>query len=91
MDGILRRPARRSRHIVRGNESLPPLDINASGYGAGGWDLTIAARLRATSSVTSSCATPPRRNNVPRRTSTTLRPSCLATSIARSRTSVPAM
>ncbi|AAV46449.1 unknown [Haloarcula marismortui ATCC 43049] len=26
-------------HIAEGTESLPPLDINASGYGAGGWDL----------------------------------------------------
>ncbi|MFY4812399.1 nickel pincer cofactor biosynthesis protein LarC [Haloarcula sp. AONF1] len=26
-------------HIADGTESLPPLDIDASGYGAGGWDL----------------------------------------------------
>jgi uncharacterized protein (TIGR00299 family) protein len=26
-------------HIADGTESLPPMDINASGYGAGGWDL----------------------------------------------------
>ncbi|KAA9406620.1 nickel pincer cofactor biosynthesis protein LarC [Haloarcula sp. CBA1131] len=26
-------------HVADGTESLPPLDIDASGYGAGGWDL----------------------------------------------------
>ncbi|EMA01377.1 hypothetical protein SAMN05443574_11219 [Haloarcula vallismortis] len=26
-------------HIAEGTESLPPLDVDASGYGAGGWDL----------------------------------------------------
>jgi len=26
-------------HIADGTESLPPLDVDASGYGAGGWDL----------------------------------------------------
>jgi len=26
-------------HIAEGTESLPPLDVDTSGYGAGGWDL----------------------------------------------------